>query len=115
MGAEYVVFVALLENNPAMAWVMGLLALIGGSGLIILHRLRPPYEAAPSWEETVVTWFGEVTTIGVSVALWGGGLLIWSLWHATGAQFFSGLSIVLLIIAIALVAYANYQRKEVTA
>ena len=112
-GIEYVIFLAVLENSPALAWVMGVLALIGGAGLVALHVMRTATDQVPTWEQRVETWFGDVLAIALSVICFGLGLLSWAHFHSAGGQFFSGLAIVALVGAMLLVVYANFQRKEV--
>ena len=96
-----------------MAWVMGILALIGGAGLVALRVMRTPTDPVPTWEQRVEAWFGDVISIAVSVMLFGIGLLAWTHYHTAGGGFFSGVSVVALIGAMLLVVYANFQRKEV--
>ena len=107
-GAEYVVFLAVLENASSLAWVMGILALIGGAGLVALRVMRTATDQVPAWEQRVETWFGDVIDVALSVALFGIGLLAWSHWRTAGGDFFLGLSEVALVGAMLLVVYANF-------
>lgn len=112
IGVEYVVFLALIEYNPMAAWVMGILAVVGGIGLAGLRAIRPASQPALAWEQMVVGWFGQVYCTAASVAAFGLGLLAWSRWHATNSAFFSGVSVVALIAALLLLVAASYLRQE---